>query len=136
MDDRADPARARVHARWPANRPTHGRVRPGRCPTVCRVPRTSALRGALAEVGPVGGGLFVLGVSAYVVLGLAGHTLPPGEYAAVASLYLLAAITGPGVFTAVEQETNREVSSRRAAGLGDAAGAAGPGWCGSAGSPR
>jgi O-antigen/teichoic acid export membrane protein len=72
----------------------------------------------VAEVAPVGGGLFVLGVSAYVVLGAAGHTLAPGDYAAVASLYLLVAITSPGVFTALEQETNREVSSRRALGLG------------------
>ena len=75
----------------------------------------------MAEVAPVGGGLFVLGVSAYVVLGAAGHTLAPGEYAAVASLYLLVAITSPGVFTALEQETNREVSSRRALGLGTGA---------------
>jgi O-antigen/teichoic acid export membrane protein len=75
----------------------------------------------VAEVAPVGGGLFVLGVSAYVVLGAAGHTLAPGEYAAVASLYLLVAITSPGVFTALEQETNREVSSRRALGLGTGA---------------
>jgi O-antigen/teichoic acid export membrane protein len=51
-----------------------------------------------------------------VVLGAAGHTLAPGDYAAVASLYLLVAITSPGVFTALEQETNREVSSRRALG--------------------
>jgi O-antigen/teichoic acid export membrane protein len=80
----------------------------------------------VAEVAPVGGGLFVLGVSAYVVLGAAGHTLAPGDYAAVASLYLLVAITSPGVFTALEQETNREVSSRRALGLGtDAVGRAG-----------
>ncbi|HSU11710.1 MAG TPA: hypothetical protein VLK57_21145 [Pseudonocardia sp.] len=83
--------------------------------------RTSALRRRVAEVAPVGGGLFVLGVSAYVVLGAAGHTLAPGDYAAVASLYLLVAITSPGVFTALEQETNREVSSRRALGLGTGA---------------
>ncbi|MDT0348402.1 lipopolysaccharide biosynthesis protein [Pseudonocardia charpentierae] len=83
--------------------------------------RTSALRRRVAEVAPVGGGLFVLGVSAYVVLGAAGHTLAPGDYAAVASLYLLVAITSPGVFTALEQETNREVSSRRATGLGTGA---------------
>jgi O-antigen/teichoic acid export membrane protein len=88
---------------------------------VCRVHRTSALRRRVAEVAPVGGGLFVLGVSAYVVLGAAGHTLAPGDYAAVASLYLLVAITSPGVFTALEQETNREVSSRRALGLGTGA---------------
>ena len=71
----------------------------------------------MARVAPVGGGLFLLGISAYVVLGAAGHALAPRDYAAVASLYLLVAITSPGVFTALEQEVNREVSSRRAAGL-------------------
>jgi hypothetical protein len=82
------------------------------------VHRTAALRRQVAGVAPVGGGLFVLGISAYVVLGAAGHALTPRDYAAVASLYLLVAITSPGVFTALEQETNREVSSRRAVGLG------------------
>src|SRR6478609_3308782 len=71
-----------------------------------------------ARLAPLGGGLFVLGLSAYVVLGVAGHALAPRDYAAVASLYLLVAITSPGVFTALEQETNREVSSRRAVGQG------------------
>lgn len=80
--------------------------------------RTAALRRRVADVAPVGGGLLLLGVSAYVVLGVAGHALAPRDYAAVASLYLLVAITSPGVFTALEQETNREVSSRRAAGVG------------------
>lgn len=87
---------------------------------MCRVHRTAALRRRVAGVAPVGGGLFLLGVSAYVVLGAAGHALAPRDYAAVASLYLLVAITSPGVFTALEQETNREVGSRRAAGLGTA----------------
>ena len=75
----------------------------------------------MAGVAPVGGGLFLLGISAYVVLGAAGHALAPRDYAAVASLYLLVAITSPGLFTALEQEVNREVSSRRAAGLGTGA---------------
>ena len=87
---------------------------------MCRVHRSAALRRRVAGVAPVGGGLFVLGVSAYVVLGAAGHALAPRDYAAVASLYLLVAITSPGVFTALEQETNREVSSRRATSVGTA----------------
>ena len=78
------------------------------------------LRRRVAAVAPTGGGLVLLGISAYVVLAVAGHTLTPRDYAAVASLYLIVAITSPGVFTALEQETNREVSSRRAAGLGTA----------------
>ena len=79
-----------------------------------------ALRRHLAGAAPVGAGLLLLGVSAYVVLGIAGHALTPRDYAAVASLYLLVAIVGPGVFVAVEQEANREVSSRIAAGVGSA----------------
>ncbi len=83
-----------------------------------RVPVSTATRRRLGEVVPVGAGMLVLGISAYVVLGLAGHSLAPRDYAAVASLYLLATITGPGVFIAVEQETNRAVSSRRLTGAG------------------
>lgn len=75
-------------------------------------------RRRLAGIAPVAGGLLLLGVSAYVVLGVAGHALAPRDYAAVASLYLLAAITGPGIFVAVEQETSREVSGRLALGVG------------------
>ena len=96
-------------------------MRRHRCPTVCRVHGTGSLRRRLAGIAPVGGGLFLLGISAYVVLGTAGHALAPRDYAAVASLYLLVAITSPGVFTALEQEVNREVSSRCAAGLGTGA---------------
>lgn len=73
---------------------------------------TAQLRARLSDVVPVGAGLVLLGISAYAFLGLAGHALAPREYAAVASLYLLIAVVGPGVFTAVEQETSREISSR------------------------
>ena len=74
--------------------------------------------------GPVGaltvaGGLVVLGVSSFLVLGVAGHALEPGAYSAVASLYLLVAIVGPGAFSAVEQETNRQASRLRATGNRD-----------------
>lgn len=68
----------------------------------------------------MGGGLALVGLSAYAVLGLAGHTLAPRDYAALGSLYLLTTILGPGVFVAVEQQTNREVSGRLAAGVSTA----------------
>ncbi|HZA16626.1 MAG TPA: hypothetical protein VE645_06990 [Pseudonocardiaceae bacterium] len=73
--------------------------------------RTAQLRARLSDVVPVGGGLVLLGISAYAFLALAGHALAPREYTAVASLYLLIAVVGPGVFAAVEQETSREISS-------------------------
>lgn len=76
------------------------------------------LRRRIAQVAPVGAGTLLLGVSAYVVLGVAGHSLGARDYTVVASLYLLAAITGPGIFIALEQETNREVSRRVALGFG------------------
>lgn len=79
---------------------------------------TAGLRARLSGVVPVGAGLALLGLSAYAVLGLAGHALPDRQYAAVASLYLLTAVVGPGIFVAVEQETSREISSRIAAGVG------------------
>lgn len=81
---------------------------------------TARLRAQVSEVAPVAVGLGLLGLSAYAVLGLAGHALPDRQYAAVASLYLLTAVVGPGVFAAVEQETSREVSSRLATGRGTA----------------
>ena len=79
------------------------------------------LRGRLASIAPVGGGLALVGLAAYVVLALAGHTLNPRDYAAAASMFLLTAIVGPGVFAAVEQQTNHEVSARLAAGVDPAA---------------
>lgn len=78
----------------------------------------AVLRHRFVGVAPVGVGLLLLGASSYVVLGIAGHDLEPRDYAALASLYLLTAIVGPGVFVSVEQETNREVSRRIAAGEG------------------
>jgi O-antigen/teichoic acid export membrane protein len=73
-------------------------------------------RALLAGVAPVGAGLALVGLAAYAVLALAGHTLPPRDYAAAASMFLLTAILGPGVFAAVEQQTNHEVAARLAAG--------------------
>ena len=86
--------------------------------TVCQVLSPTQVRGRLSSVALVGGGVVLVGLASYAVLGLAGHSLPPGEYAAVASLYLVTTIAGPGIFIAIEQETSREVSSRLATGRG------------------
>jgi O-antigen/teichoic acid export membrane protein len=67
-------------------------------------------RELLVSAAPVGGGLVLVGLAAYVVLALAGHTLSPRDYSAAANMFLITAIVGPGVFAAVEQQANREVS--------------------------
>lgn len=66
----------------------------------------------------MGGGLLIVGAAGYGFLALSGHTLSTGDAAAVASLYLLINMIGPGVFTALEQETSRTISARLAAGAG------------------
>jgi len=64
------------------------------------------------------GGLAVVGAAGYGFVALAGHTLAPADAAALASLYLMVNIIGPGVFSALEQETSRSVSAEAAAGRG------------------
>jgi O-antigen/teichoic acid export membrane protein len=74
-----------------------------------------------AGVGPalyMGGGLALVGAAGYGFVALAGHTLAPADAAALASLYLMVNIIGPGVFSALEQETSRSVSAEAAAGRG------------------
>jgi O-antigen/teichoic acid export membrane protein len=78
--------------------------------------RAARLRELVTSAAPVGGGLVLVGLAAYAVLALAGHTLAPADYTAAANMFLITAIVGPGVFAAVEQQTNREVSGRLAAG--------------------
>ena len=64
------------------------------------------------------GGLALVGAAGYGFVALAGHTLDPAHAAALASLYLMVNIIGPGVFSALEQETSRSVSTEAAAGRG------------------
>ncbi|MFI7674913.1 hypothetical protein [Actinophytocola sp. NPDC049390] len=77
--------------------------------------------GVRKRLGPainMGGGLLLVGAAGYVFVALAGHTMPPADAAALASLYLVVNIVGPGVFSALEQETSRSVSAEAAAGRG------------------
>lgn len=63
------------------------------------------------------GGTVLIGVSGYVFLAVVGRALaddgPAGAAtaAALASLYLLSNIVGPGLFVAIEQETSRRTSA-------------------------
>lgn len=63
-------------------------------------------------------GLGLVGLAGYVLLAAAGHTLPPGQVATVTSVYLLANILGPGLYSALEQETSRAVAAHPPAGFG------------------
>ncbi len=81
----------------------------------------SAKRFALPSLrGPfaVGIGTVILGLSGYVFLALTPRMVSPADYAALASLYLLVALLGPGLFMPVEQEATRVVSKRLALGQG------------------
>lgn len=80
----------------------------------------SVSRDRMSSGALMAGGIGLVGLGGYVVLALAGNTLPPADVAALASLYLLLNIVGPGVFLALEQETSRAVSNRIAHGQGTA----------------
>lgn len=64
----------------------------------------------------LGGGLALVGAAGYAFVALTGHTLSPADAAAAASVYLMVNIIGPGLFSALEQETSRSVSAEIAAG--------------------
>ena len=60
----------------------------------------------------------MLGASGYGFLTLTAGAVPPDDYAALASLYLLVALVGPALFMALEQETTRVVAALTARGQG------------------
>ncbi|GAB3429736.1 hypothetical protein GCM10027436_01900 [Actinophytocola sediminis] len=66
----------------------------------------------------MGGGLALVGIAGFGFVSLAGHTLPAAEFAAITNFYLMVNIIGPGLFSALEQETSRSVSAGLAAGRG------------------
>ncbi|TQS46774.1 lipopolysaccharide biosynthesis protein [Cryptosporangium phraense] len=78
---------------------------------------TSRLRALLGSAASVGAGFLVLGGAGYLFLAIASRVFDDADYSALASVYLLVNIIGPGLFAAVEQETSRNVSTRLARGL-------------------
>ncbi|TDD89963.1 hypothetical protein E1202_09385 [Saccharopolyspora karakumensis] len=62
------------------------------------------------------GGTVLVGAAGYAFVALGGHTLPAADAAALSSFYLLVSTIGPGLFVALEQETNRATSSALALG--------------------
>lgn len=74
------------------------------------------LRALLGSAASVGAGYLVLGGAGYLFLAIGRRVFDDATYAALASVYLLVNIIGPGLFAAVEQETSRHVSTRLARG--------------------
>ncbi len=66
----------------------------------------------------VGTGLLVLGATTYVFLVVSARVLGPERYSALAVLWALVALTGPGLFLPVEQEIGRALADRRSQGVG------------------
>jgi O-antigen/teichoic acid export membrane protein len=78
--------------------------------------RLSGVRALLGSAAAVGAGYLILGGAGYLFLAVASRTFDDVAYSALASVYLLVNIIGPGLFAAVEQETSRNVSTRMARG--------------------
>ncbi|WP_233558699.1 polysaccharide biosynthesis protein [Micromonospora radicis] len=66
---------------------------------------------------PVGGGLALVGLAAYVHLAVAGHSLTADDYSSLSVLWSIVFTVGIGVFLPVEQEVARLVAARRTRGL-------------------
>ncbi|MBV9844979.1 MAG: hypothetical protein JOZ47_07900 [Kutzneria sp.] len=73
-------------------------------------PVPGRLRGRLGTPVRMGAGLAMVGAAGYGFQALAGHTLPAADKAAALAVYVIINIIGPGVFTALEQETSRATS--------------------------
>jgi O-antigen/teichoic acid export membrane protein len=73
---------------------------------------------SLAGTVWVTAGSVLLGASGYAFLTLTAGPVSAADYSELASLYLLVAMVGPGLFYAVEQESTRLVSQARALGQG------------------
>jgi hypothetical protein len=66
----------------------------------------------------IGGGLIVVGLSAYGFQILAARGLTDTGYAALNSLWALVFVVAPGFFQPIEQEVSRALAHRRAQGIG------------------
>jgi O-antigen/teichoic acid export membrane protein len=66
----------------------------------------------------VGGGLLILGLSAYVFLAVSARAVGPVHFASLSVLWVLVYTAGPGLFLPLEQETGRAIAARRARHLG------------------
>lgn len=69
---------------------------------------------------PVGVGLVLLGVTAYIFFIVSARALGPERYAPLSVLWTLVFFAAPGFFFPIEQEVSRALSSRGAVGHGGA----------------
>ncbi|MDG4831144.1 polysaccharide biosynthesis protein [Solwaraspora sp. WMMD1047] len=65
---------------------------------------------------PVGAGLAVLGLAAYVHLAVAGHRLDPAGYSSLSVCWAIVFTAGLGLFMPIEQEISCHVATRRRLG--------------------
>ncbi|HEV8561346.1 MAG TPA: hypothetical protein VGR06_33920 [Actinophytocola sp.] len=77
---------------------------------------SNGLTHRFGSVGLMVGGLVLVGAAGYGFIALSGYTLSAADAAALASLYLLVNIIGPGLFFALEQEISRSTSTQLTAG--------------------
>jgi O-antigen/teichoic acid export membrane protein len=79
----------------------------------------SAARAGVPEgTWPVGAGLLVAGLTAYVFQIVAARALTDSDYAALNGLWVVVFVVTPGLFLPIEQEVGRALADRRARGLG------------------
>jgi O-antigen/teichoic acid export membrane protein len=85
------------------------------------VPVVDPNKGPLPEgTVPVGIGLVISGVSAYVFLAVTKRALDTDPYQALSALWAVTFVLAPGCFLPVEQEVGRALAHRRALGQGGA----------------
>jgi O-antigen/teichoic acid export membrane protein len=76
------------------------------------------LRQLLDQLGPVAGGLVVLGLGSFGFLSLAGRALGPVDFAPVATLWVLFNAAALAFYQPIEQELGRATADRLTVGAG------------------
>lgn len=90
-------------------------ARPGATARIVHLWRSVPL---LGQLGPVAGGLVLLGIGSFAYLTVTGRALGPTNFAPVATLWVLFNGAALAFFQPVEQEVSRATAARRAVGQG------------------
>lgn len=72
----------------------------------------------IRQIGAVGIGIGVLGLSSFAFLSLSARALGPAEMAPLATLWVIVNAAGPAFFQPLEQELGRAIAHRRTLGQG------------------